>query len=452
LTAYSTAFGGILTAAALLGALVGIPVVYGIVAYPKFGIMLLLVLAYLVFALIRLDLGLPVGTLADGIEALLILGYFIRQKKLNDWTALKQPIGIMVLIWIGYNILEVGNPWAESKMAWLYTIRSVALVMLTYFIFMLHIRSVRFLRLIIYTWIGLSVIVALYGLKQQFIGFSAAENAWLLSDPAIRDLLFIDDQWRKFSFLSDPVAFAYTMVVSSILCACLAIGVKSWWKKSVLLILAVILIFSMLFSGTRGAYVMIPAGMVFYAVLNLNRRVLVVMAALGFVTVALILLPTSNPTIVRFQSAFKPAEDASFNLRKRNQERIRPYILSHPFGGGLGATGIWGQRFAPNSFLASFPPDSGYVRVAVELGWVGLLLFCILMFVILKTGVDHYYRIRDPELKQYCLAMLLIVFVLNIGNYPQEALVQFPTSIYFYLAAAIIGITYRLDQQKQAMG
>lgn len=69
------------------------------------------------------------------------------------------------------------------------------------------------------------------------------------------------------------------------------------------------------------------------------------------------------------------------------------------------------------------------------------------MFVILKTGIDNYYRIRDPELKSYCLAMVLIVFALNIGNYPQEALVQFPTNIYFYLVTAIIVVTYRLDKQ-----
>ncbi|MCP6423416.1 hypothetical protein NL463_29335, partial [Klebsiella pneumoniae] len=64
-----------------------------------------------------------------------------------------------------------------------------------------------------------------------------------------------------------------------------------------------------------------------------------------------------------------------------NQKRIQPYILSHPIGGGLGATGVWGVRFAPYSFLANFPPDSGYVRVAVELGWIGLGIFCTLMFV-----------------------------------------------------------------------
>jgi len=79
-------------------------------------------------------------------------------------------------------------------------------------------------------------------------------------------------------------------------------------------------------------------------------------------------------------------------------------------GGGLGATGAWGQRFAPNSYLASFPPDSGYVRVAVELGWIGLFIFCLLMFTILKTGINNYYLIKDPELKTYCFAMTLMVF------------------------------------------
>lgn len=171
-------------------------------------------------------------------------------------------------------------------------------------------------------------------------------------------------------------------------------------------------------------------------------------AAAAFFAV-LIMVPTSHPQLYRFQTAFKPSDDASFNVRKENQKRIQPYILSHPMGGGLGATGVWGQRFAPYSFLANFPPDSGYVRVAVEMGWMGLLLFCVLMFTILYTGIRNYYQIRDPELKTYCLAMVLIVFALNIGNYPQEALVQFPSNIYFYLVVALIHVTKVLDERKR---
>jgi len=117
-------------------------------------------------------------------------------------------------------------------------------------------------------------------------------------------------------------------------------------------------------------------------------------------------------------------------------------------GGGLGATGTWGHRFSPDSYLANFPPDSGYVRVAVELGWMGLLVFCILMFTILRTGINNYYKIKDPQLKSYCLSCVLIVFALNVGNYPQEALVQFPTNVYFYLVLAMIMVTLRLDTQQ----
>jgi hypothetical protein len=69
------------------------------------------------------------------------------------------------------------------------------------------------------------------------------------------------------------------------------------------------------------------------------------------------------------------------------------------------------------------------------------------MFTCLRTGINNFYRINDPELKTYCLAMTLIVFALNIGNYPQEALVQFPNSIYFYLTLAIINVSLMLSQK-----
>lgn len=447
--AFTTANFGVKGAALVFACLAAIPMVLAIVIYPKFGILTILILAYFVFSLIRMDLGIPAGTLADGIEILLVLGFFLKQKTLKDWTVVRDPVGIMVLIWIVYNLLQVLNPWAASKMSWLYTIRSVAFVMFLYFIFSLHIRTKQFVRVILGVWIALSACVALYALKQQYIGFSAKESAWLESNELARSLLFIAGQWRKFSFLSDPVVFAYTMVISTILCICVANVVKQYWLKVILWVQAFIFVYVMLFSGTRAAYILLPAAMAFYAILNFNKKVVFFMIVMGALTAFLVFLPTGNPTLHRFQSAFKPSADASFNLRTANQERIRPFIYSHPFGGGLGATGAWGERFAPESFLASFPPDSGYVRVAVELGWVGLILFSILMFVILKTGIDNYYRIRDPELKTYCLAMLLIVFVLNIGNYPQEALVQFPTNIYFYLVAALIGVTARLDKASE---
>ncbi|TKK65231.1 O-antigen ligase family protein [Ilyomonas limi] len=427
---------------------VGIPVLYAVLTFPQFGTVLLLLMAYLLFLIMSLGIPFPLGTLMDALQGLLILSVLIRLKKNPDWKIFKSPISGIILVWICYNLMEVANPSAESRLAWVYTVRSVAVVMLMYFVFMYNIRTVTFIRFILKMWLLLSVVGALWAYKQEFIGFSANEEAYLHSDPNIAALLFLAGHWRKFSIFSDPVAFSYNMVVSSLLCFALITGKRKLWKKIVLGFLMALFLSAMIFSGTRGAFVLPPAALALYAVLNFNKKVLIfsIFAALAFGF--LIVVPTSNQNILRFQTAFKPSDDVSFTARKVNQKRIQPYILSHPMGGGLGATGAWGQRFAPNSYLAHFPPDSGYVRVAVELGWIGLLIFCIFMFMILKTGINYYYRIRDPELKTYCLAMVLIVFAFNVGNYPQEALVQFPSNVYFYLVVALINILYRLDIEK----
>jgi putative inorganic carbon (HCO3(-)) transporter len=440
------AAGGILLILAVVGPLT----VYCIVRYPKFGVVFYLVAAYLIMYISGFPINFPFGTLMDATLGLLLLGFILNQKYRPNWIIFKDSITAIILIWIGYNVLQVANPFAESRQAWIYTIRSVAGVMFAYFIFSYQIRTVSFIRLIIKVWLFLSFIAALYALKQEYIGFFPYEQSKLDSDPLLQSLLYIDGHWRKNSIFSDPVSFAYNMAASSILCICLMVGPVSKKAKIVLGLLTLLFVDVMLFSGTRGAYVLLPAAMLLFAILKFNKQMLVFITLFGVGMLTLINMPTSNPNIARFQSAFRPSNDASYNVRAQNQKRIQPYIVSHPIGGGLGATGAWGVRFAPGSFLAQFPPDSGYIRVAVELGWIGLLLICSLMFIVLKRGINNYFAIQDPELKTYCLAMVLIIFALNIGNFPQEAIVQFPLNVYFFLFIAIINITYRLDKEKRA--
>ncbi|SEI99627.1 O-antigen ligase like membrane protein [Dyadobacter koreensis] len=446
---YVSIKGGIVAGLLILVAMVALPVVYAIVAYPVFGVIVLMTMAYALFFILRFGVNFPLGTVLDGIQGLLILGFFIKQRAKPDWKVFKNPISTVILIWIGYNILEVANPWAESRLAWVYTVRSVAVITIMYFVFLYQLRSVSAIRLIFKVWLVLSFIGALYGFKQEFIGFSDREMAQMESDPLTVALLFINGVWRKYSIFSDPVAFSYNMVITALLCISLISGPVKQYKKIILAIMTVMMLMAMLYSGTRGAYVLVPAALILFALLNFSKRIMIFTGFAAFGIAVMIFMPTSSPTIYRFQSAFRPSEDASFNVRKQNQEKIKPYILSHPMGGGLGATGVWGVRFAPNSYLASFPPDSGYVRVAVEMGWIGLFLFCCLMFVILKTGIQNFYKIKNPELKSYCMAMTLIIFALNIGNYPQEALVQFPNNVLFYLCIALIQATYLIDQEEQ---
>jgi putative inorganic carbon (hco3(-)) transporter len=440
---------GVIFGALLLVVVIGAPTIYCIVVYPKFGIIVLLVMAYMLFMLSRIGISGPVGIIMDALQFLMMLGLVINQKKEKNWGMLKGPVSTVILIWIAYNVLEVANPVTEARGAWIYTIRSVAIVLMSYFVFLYNIRSVEFIRLIFKIWLGLSFIAAVYAAKQEYIGFSDAEEAYLHSDPAIATLLFIGGHWRKFSIFSDPVSFAYNMSMATIFCIALIAGKTPVWKKIIFGCLAASYQIASLYSGTRGANVLVPAALLLFAILNYNRKVLIFTIFAAVFLIFLINVPTGDPNLARFQTAFHPDNDDSYKLRKFNQKRIQPFILSHPMGGGLGSTGAWGQKFAPGSYLSNFAPDSGYIRVAVELGWLGLIVFCIMMFTFLRTGINNFYLIKDPELKTYCLALVLIVFAYNIANFPQEALVQYPSNVYFSLEVALISVVYRLDKEKQ---
>ena len=440
---------GVLFGALLLGLLIGLPSLYAIVAYPKFGILVLLILAYLLFYMGRLGVPGPLGTVIDLIQLLLIIGTLISLRRNNDWEVLKGPISTMILIWIAYNLIQIGNPSAVSRLAWVFTVRSVAIVMLSYFVFVYNIRSIKFVKIIFKVWLVLSIYAALYAAKQEYIGFSAGEEEYLHSDPEIAGLLFIAGHWRKFSIFSDPVSFAYNITMAAIFCIALIAGKQSLFRKLILVGLTMLFFISSLYSGTRGANVLIPVALILFAILNYNKKVLIFSCIAAAFMFVLINIPTGDPNLLRFQTAFAPNDDPSYKLRKFNQKRIQPYILSHPIGFGLGATGGWGKRFGDGSVVSSFQPDSGYIRVAVELGPVGLIIFCTLMFTIMRMGINNFYQIKDPELKNYSLAIVMIIFAYNIANFPQEALVQFPSNVYFSLDIALLTVLRRLDEEKQ---
>jgi O-antigen ligase len=448
--AAAISMGGVIAAGGLLVIFIGIPVVLGIIAYPKFGIAVLMIVAFFLnYVSEFLPPETPTGIILDAITYLLIFGFLLKLKYDKDWSYFKNPISYLVLVWLAYNFFEAINPASPSILAWVYTVRTVGVIMLMYFIFVYQIRSLATIKFLMKLWLVLAFLSAISGFQQENFGLFPFEKAWYYSDPLRLSFLYINGHLRKVAIFPDPVTFSYNMVVAAVLCLCIIFTKIKTYKKVILGCMIPFFFLVMLYSGTRGAFVLPPAALALLAVMNFNKKILVVVVSAGIILVGLIFMPTSNQFIKRFQTAFRPSDDASFNVRAENQRRIKPYILSHPIGGGLGSVGIWGRRFAPNSFLAKFPPDSGYVRVAVEMGWIGLILFCILMFVILKTGINNYYLIKNPELKIYCLAMVLIIFVFNIGNYPQQALVQYPSNILFYLACALLNVTLRLDKQEQ---
>ena len=420
-----------------VGLMVGLPLIGACFVELQIGVGLIMIFGFFVIIMTKY-VDAPFGIGLDALIFVLMFSLIVQVSKTKDISFAKHPISYFILAWIGYSLFQVLNPSAVSIMAWMYTVRSLAGLLFLYFIASYAFTSKKIIFNSVKIILGLGLVAALYGLKQEFVGFSSMELEWVSADPKRYQLIVQWSRMRIFSLFSDPTTYGILSAYIGVMCLVIATGPYSWIKRSILVLTAIFSLMGMAFAGSRTPFVLVPAGILFYVLMTFNRYVLLAsLVGFGMFTV-LMVKSTSNPVIYRMQSAFKPGEDASMQVRIDNQARVQPFIHSHPIGAGLGSTGAWGARFTPDSWLASFAHDSGFVRIAVEAGWLGLILYMGMLFTIMRYGIYYYFRVRDPAIKNMYLAITTAFFILVLASYPQEAIVMLPTSLIFYILLAAL--------------
>ncbi len=445
--AYVIAFLGIKAGILLLGAIVGIPFLVLCIIDLQVGFITIFLVSSFVFVAKRF-VDAPFGIIPEVLTYAAFIGVLIKRKAM--YHTFQNPITFMVGIWLLYLLIQALNPNATSMAGWLFGARGILNMFFTYIILMHVFDSLNFVNIFTKVWLGIALLAAIYGLYQEFAGLPSYDLAWVTSTKQLIGLNFIQGRWRKWSFLSDCTAFGMFMAISSIFCSILLLGPYSRRKKLLLLISSLLMLLSMSYSGTRTAYAMIPAGFLVYAFLTLNRRkTLLAGATFLFLFIAILTAPVHNSTINRIRSAFVPTQDASMNVREVNRARIQPYIYAHPFGGGLTTTGPDGVRFSPNHILAGFPPDSGYLKVTLETGWVGLIIVFTLYFVIIVTGISNYFKAKDPHIRALYAAYISIFFALTVANFAQASISQLPYGFVLYAIYILMPQLIKFDTKAQ---
>jgi len=419
---------------------IAIPAAASCFIYMDMGIAVSIVTAYMIGLAAKMAENVPFGIALDALLFLMFVGMMIRQIKERDFEFAKNKISYYIIIWIIYNVLSVFNPWAQSQLAWVFTVRSMAVLALMFFIAAYAFKDkatiMRILKLIIF----MTFISALYGLKQEFIGFTSWEMEWLSADEKRMQLIYQWSRIRVFGFFSDPTNYGMLLCYMATFCLILITGPFKIWKKIMLFIGAMAMIASMGYAGSRTPFVLFPFGLIIFVLLKMNKKIMIFTVLTGVLTVGAVMKGGHNNAVLfRISSAFKLSASAdTMDVRFESQKLIQPYIHTHPIGFGLGSTGVWGARFSPNSFLSDFQHDSGFVRIAVELGWIALILYCLMLFTILRTSIYYYFRVRNPKIKVIYLGLTAIFFELVLASYPQEAIIILPTSINFYVFLAVL--------------
>ncbi|GLB51327.1 hypothetical protein NBRC110019_03660 [Neptunitalea chrysea] len=447
-----TASKGLMVAMAFIILPLAIIYLAAVLLNPKIGIITILIFSFFVIGLSRY-LTATWGLLVDGLLFLMYLSLFFTSfKRKINWNDAKSQLTLLAAIWMGYAFLELVNPEVVSRAAWFYAMRGFALyqLLLIPLVFILF-NKPKDLHLVFTIWGVLSLLGTLKGMQQLFIGVDPFEQRWLDAGANVTHILF--GKLRIFSFYSDAGQFGASQGHAGVVFGVLAIYTKNNFKRKLFyIIVAITGIYGMLISGTRGAIAVPAMGGIMYLILRKNIPVLIAGAIMGigvYVFFAHTTIMNNNAQIRRMRTAFDP-NDASLQVRLANQRKLSNYLASRPFGGGIGSTGNWGQRFTPYTFLANTATDSWYVSIWADMGIIGLYLHLFILFFVLVTGAYNVmFRIRDDWIKGQIAALTCGMAGIMAASYGNGVFGQFPTGTLMYLGMAFIFLAPRWDKKLQ---
>lgn len=425
--------------------------VYTIFKTPKTGIYLLIILGFFVTGAARYVQA-PWGLTIDVLLVLIYIALFFKAFAIKlPWFKAKSSLTLVVSLWMGYVLLELGNPEVLSIEAWFYAMRGVGLYQFLAIplLFMLFNKQ-KDLDNFFILWGILSVLGTLKGLQQFHFGVDPFEQRWLDQGGAETHVLF--GKLRIFSFYSDAGQFGASQAHTGVVFGILALFKKTTLKMKTFFIgVAIAGFLGMFISGTRGAIAVPAIGGLLFVILRKNIKVLVLGAIMGigiYVFFAHTTIGQGNAEIRRMRTAFDPNE-ASLQVRLANQRKLKGYLASRPFGGGLGSTGNWGQRFTPHTFLANTATDSWYVMIWADTGIIGLVYYLFMLFFILISGARNVmYKLKNHNLKVQITAITCGMAGVMMASYGNGVFGQMPTGILMYVTMVFMFISPQLDKNK----
>lgn len=439
----------------LAGGLISLAIIITCLLNTEAGLYINIFYSFFAFALTRfLYADLPIGVASDVLVLATLFSLFIKRVdlKLTFNRFVHTPVVMIILVIFFYLIIEAFNPYGHSIAGWYQAFRkylnTLFILFISYKVLDTPASIKRFLTVLFIA----CTVCAIYACIQQWHGLFAGELAWVMADETRFGLIFINGDFRKFSTMSDPTAFGIIMASCGILFSIIAMHEKRRIIKFTLIGGLIFMFLGMAYSGTRTANAMTAAGFVMFVLLTLNRRssqIFAVILVLAYLFIMYVPIYGNN-TINRFRSTFQASHDESYKVRETNRAFIQPYIYTHPIGGGLATTGDAGRQYNPSSYLAGFPPDSGYLKKALEIGWIGLIIICMLYFTVMKNTIRGYFEPGSNNKKILFAACAGCIFSFYIADFAQDAIGQITDIVVYY---PIIALSLRLrNTSKEVKG
>lgn len=394
------------------------------------------------------DIPLPVPmSLPNEILQIILLSIaIVDARQTSHFERTTNVMLLALIVWCGFCTLELLNDTCDLGIdfaAWYTGARLMAFqILYTFIVFSIYISSPEILMRYLKLWAILSLFSVFWVWKQQNLGFTTEENAWIQGRGRTTHILNAGTLIRYFSTFSDAANYGINAAATTVAFILFGITSKIKWDRIFFLLTGVLVFWGMFASGTRTAIFCVAAGFIVYIFLSKSVKIAVPFSIV-FAIFAFILVFTnignSNQQIRRMRSAFNK-DDASANVRDINKEAIRKYIQDAPWGIGLGM----GYNVPANNKyakLATIPPDSEYVYIWIRTGPIGITIFIITTLIML-AGACYIvlFRLKNRSLMGIGAGFCCAFVSIQLGGYANQVLMQFPNCVIFYGGLSIVYI------------
>lgn len=364
------------------------------------------------------------------IFSLFLLKLASNKKNLNEFFKnlkdfLKDYLGISFVLF--FLVMGISVIYSYDKnISISESLRFLSYILL-FFIVKFEIKDKRQVHGLIDSYIFVIIIVCVYGLIQNFTGFGL-DNKFVYQSATgvIKE--------KVFSFLENPNNLGAFLVIGFFPIFMLMLQEKKIGKKLLYLFINIIMLINVILTISRNSLIAIAIGIIVISIFYSWKAII----ALGGLSVLFMMIPQVS---TRLKSVFLASSNADrISLWKVALKMIKDHpILGVGNGNYISLYDSYVKKYPELRYsnFVHFPSHNSYLKVASELGLVGISVFVFILICSLKKIIHVIKYYNDPYFQKFYIGFLastIAFYFMNIS----DNLFFFPkTTCYFWIFIAI---------------
>lgn len=360
---------------------------------------------------------------------------YIRYRKEESFKV--SPIDLPIIIFLAIMIIMFVINSPDHRIG-LEGLRAVVQYILWYFVVLQLLKDKKSAKMLCLVFVLVISVIAMHGVFQYIIGVDMPSN-WVDSKEA-------GVRTRVFSILTSPNILGSLITLALPLCLSFINIFKKIKTKFVFSFFALMMLGTLMFTFSRGAWIGFAFAIAMYVFLK-DKRLFIPVIILGVLAIFLV------PGIFDRISYMLSEEYITSSLRGGRLIRwiTGLKILSNSPIMGVGL-GHFGGAVAMNHelfYLVGLDPtktfymDNYYLKMAVETGIVGLIAFVSLMYQIIINGARTIRITKDKMSRELEIGIISGLFGVIIHNFVENVFeVPMMSSCFWLLVAVLMHFWY----------